>query len=547
MERTQKFFVFMSILWAFSHLTIGCGTDKTGDGASVSGSKSYQISSHQTPGSSLKLPTDATAAISEDPDTDSTSNKKFVGLLFGNQAIGDTATEFWPGSESPPVTPLPPISKAKKLDLDFPEIGLAVSGLSGEIIQIADGTTLIPMVDEGTDTDWLSAQKFNSLLFSGQAIGSAAAEFWPELESPPVTPLPSISKAEELDVDFPEIGLAVSGPIGEINGITSGATVILVADDEMVASEDASEGMSESTEYGDLVDELYAFAFSDIPVLSNIRIYLSIEGEIFPMYFDSTGDGDPDTNVFSLTADTNVSLGYLDINDTDQSGKVVPQFNPTVNPHVIAGPENTDFPDCLNQPDTSELTLDQMVTEGLDALKAGWVHRAMAYFEDAESQTESSISNDADTARFFYALTRVAVLGLESYSKEIQDSCLNTCADILDALSFPAKDTSSATFDTIFLADPLPANFPDPLDLQRFLNEVVVPELEGALNNLDEVSEGFNRQWTEPNNKLAVKSDYRDVQFFEAAFNEALAFILNCLAEFDAISVSMNAESNSQK
>lgn len=139
----------------------------------------------------------------------------------------------------------------------------------------------------------------------------------------------------------------------------------------------------------------------------------------------------------------------------------------------------------------------------------------------------------------------MAVLGLESYSEEIPDSCLNTLTDILDAFSFPAEDTSSSALETIFLADPLTPNFPDAVDLQRFLNDVVAPELEGALDNLDAVSEEFNRQWTEPNNKEAVKSDYRDVQFFEAAFKEALVFISDCLAEFDAINVSMNAESDS--
>jgi hypothetical protein len=464
MERTRKFFVFMAILWIFSQLTIGCNTDGAGDGANAGGSNSSQISSHQSPELSLKLPTETAAAISEDPDTNSISDKKYAGLLFRSQTIGDTTAGIWPGSESPPVTPLPPISKA-----------------------------------------------------------------------------------EELDLDFPEIGLAASGPIGEINGITSGATVIAVVDDEIVACEDTSGTISETAGYGDLMDELYAFAFTDIPVLRDIRIYLSVKGEIFPMYFDSDGDGNPDTNVFSLTSDTNVSLGYLDINDTDQNGRAIPELNPAANPHVSAGIENTDFPDCLNQPDTSELTLNQLVTQGLDALKAGWVIRAKAYFEDAEDQAGSSISNEADTARFFYALTRVAVLGLESYSNEIPDSCLNTLADILDAFSFPAEDRRSSTLDAIFLVDPLPANFPDAAGRQSFMNDVVVPEIEGALGNFDAVSEEFNRQWTEPNNKEIVNSDYRDVQFFEAAFKEALALIFECLAEFDPINVSMNAGIDSQK
>jgi len=444
MERTRNFFVFMVILWVFSHLTIGCGIGETGDSENSGGGNSYQISDHQSPEVSLKLLTETAAAISEDPNTDSLSDQKFRGLLFRRQATGNMAAGFVPGSESPPVNPLDPI--------------------------------------------------------------------W---------------KVEELDLNFPKIDLAVSNHTGEINGITSRATVITVVDDESATCEDTSGRISEGAGYGDLMNELHAFAFTDLPLFRNIRIYLSVKGEIFPMYFDSDGDGNPDTNVFSLTSDTNVSLGYLDINDADQSGRAIPELNPTDNPHVSAGLENTDFPDCLNQPDTSELTLNQLVTEGLDALKAGWVLRAKAYFEDAEEEAGNSTSNDADTARFFYALTRVAVLGLDSYSDDIPDNCLNTLVDILDAFSFPAEDTRSSNFDATFFVDPLPDNFPDAIDLLSFLNNIVVPELEGAVSNLDAVSEAFNWQWTEPNNNEIVESDYGDVLFFKATFKGALASIFS--------------------
>jgi hypothetical protein len=444
MERTRKFFVFMVILWVFSHLIIGCGIGETGDSENSGGGNSYQISDHQSPEVSLKLPTETAAAISEDSDTDSLSDQKFRGSLFRSQAIGDTAAGLWPGSESPPVTPLPPI--------------------------------------------------------------------W---------------KAEELDLNFPKIGLAVSDPTGEISGIASGATVIAVVNCEIAASEDTSGRIPDVDGDGDFINESFAFTFTDIPPYRDIRIYLFVEGEIFPLYFDSDGDGNPDTNVFSLTSDTNVSLGFIDINDADQNRRAIPENNPTDGPNVRAGTEDTDFPDCLNHPDTSELTLNQLITEGLDALKDGWVLRAEAYFEDAEDLAGSSTSNDADTARFFYALTRVAVLGLDSYSDDIPDNCLNTLVDILDAFSFPAEDTRSSNFDAIFFVDPLPDNFPDAIDLLSFLNNIVVPELEGAVSNLDTVSEAFNWQWTEPNNNEIVESDYGDVLFFKATFKGALAFIFS--------------------
>jgi len=312
---------------------------------------------------------------------------------------------------------------------------------------------------------------------------------------------------------------------GEVSGSVGGTTVIAVADGDIVASEDTSGRIPDVDKDGDLINESFSFTLTDIPLDHDIRIYLVVQGEIFPLYFDSNGDGTPDTNVFSLTSETNVNLGFIDINDAGQAGRAIPENDPTDNGDVTAGAEATDFPISLNQPDTSGLTLSQLITDGLDAVKDGWVLRAKAYFSAAEALAGATISNDADTARFFYALTRVAALGVDSYSDGNPGNGLNMLGDILDTFGCPTEDARRSTIDGFSFPDPLPGNSSDATALQGFLYNVVRPELLDAIANLGAVSQAFNREWTEPNDDEIVESDYGDVLFFKASFEALLAYI----------------------
>jgi hypothetical protein len=312
---------------------------------------------------------------------------------------------------------------------------------------------------------------------------------------------------------------------GEISGVVSGTRVIAMANDKIVASDDTSEKMPDVDKDGDGINESFSFTLTGIPIDSDVGIYLVENGGIFPLYFDSDGDGNPDTNVFSLSSDTVVSLGFVDTNIEGQDGKAIPENNPADNPSVVAKAEDTDLPDSFNQPDTSGLTLDQLNSRGLEALKDAWVLRAKTYFEAAENLAGSSVSNDADTARFFYALTRVAALGFDTYSDGIPNNGLNALGDILDGFGSPADDTKRSNRAAISFPDPLPSNSPSGNELQSFLNDVVLPELEGAINNLDTVSLDFNTHWTEPIADEIVESDYGDVLFFKAMFEGALASV----------------------
>ena len=83
----------------------------------------------------------------------------------------------------------------------------------------------------------------------------------------------------------------------------------------------------------------------------------------------------------------------------------------------------------------------------------------------------------------------------------------------------------SSIISSISFPDPLPNASPTGSELQDFMTDIVIPELQGAIANLDAVSQSFNREWTEPFDKEIVESDYGDVLFFLSLFRGALASI----------------------
>ena len=183
------------------------------------------------------------------------------------------------------------------------------------------------------------------------------------------------------------------------------------------------------------------------------------------------------------------------------------------------------MPTSLNQPSTQSLTLSKLLSRGIDALPDGWGLRAKTFFEAAEALAGSNISNDADTARFFYALSRVAALGFNTYTDGNPTNGLNTLGDILDGFGTPNEDTKRSNLEAFSFPDPFPVNSPTGSDLQNFLVSVALPEIAAAIDNLDSVSVGFEKQWIEPFDHETVESDYGDVIFFRSVFYDALAAI----------------------
>ena len=310
-----------------------------------------------------------------------------------------------------------------------------------------------------------------------------------------------------------------------IRGSVGGTIIVAVVDDQIVASYDTAGRTPDVDIDRNGSNDAFSITLSGIPVGKDVKIYLIESGDIFTLYYDSEGNSDADTNVFWLACASDVNLGYLSTTVISEGGRAIPEINPTDNACVESANEDTQFPVSLNEPGTGGLTLGQLILYGLDALKEGWVLRAKTYFEAAEARTGSLNTNDADTARFFYAVTRVAALGYDTYSDSIPNNGLNNMGDILDGFGAPADDTQRSIISSISFPDPLPNASPTGSELQNFMTDIAIPELQGAIANLDAVSQSFNREWTEPFDKESVESDYGDVLFFRSLFKGSLASI----------------------
>jgi hypothetical protein len=265
------------------------------------------------------------------------------------------------------------------------------------------------------------------------------------------------------------------------------------------------------------------------------------------MYFDSNdADTTPDTNVFSLTSAATISLGFVGTNVVSQLGKAIPQNDPTDTAGVSSSAENTNIPNSITNPSPpTGASLSQLINDGLNALNNGWIIKAKNYFKAAvEGLSGGENQNDADTARFFYALTRVIALGFDTYS-DGNSTDMNRLADILDRFGCDASMSKRSNLEAIFCPDPNKASNPVPLpndsptmdELRSFINIIVRPEIEGALSNLNSVSSSFNKTWIFDGN--SVESDYGDVLMIRALLKGSLASIdignaLNINADIDA-------------
>jgi hypothetical protein len=315
-------------------------------------------------------------------------------------------------------------------------------------------------------------------------------------------------------------------PSATISGAVAGTTIIAIdSQDNIVASVDTADRTAFDVDTdGDGFTDAHSFTLSGLPLSVDIRIFLITGGAIYPMYFDTNGDGISDTNVLALgsSASTTLELGFVDVAVVGEDGRAIPALNPTSDPEVVAGAEIADIPPSVNEPITAGLTVAQLNSAGVRALSDGWVLGARAFFEAAVTRAGTDNSNDADTARFMFALVRVAALGFDTLS-DGDATLLERLGDVLDRLG-AAQDESRANWDMIVLPTALPTGSPTGNEYRDFLYSVVGVELSGAMGNLLAVSTSFNTDWSEPFvNETTLESDYGDVLFFRSLFGSALA------------------------
>lgn len=306
----------------------------------------------------------------------------------------------------------------------------------------------------------------------------------------------------------------------KISGTVSGTTIIAVNDNGDIVATDDTDGKTPDAQ------ENFPFTLSDIPVGSNVRVFLITGAGIYPMYFDSDGDGNPDTNVFSSGSETEIDLGFVNTQVTGQIGRAIPQKNPTDIGSVVSAAVNEAIPESLFTPDTGELTLAQLLGKGLDAIKNQWLQGANTYLKKAVEVAGADTSNNADTARFLYAIVRIAAAPADIRSDGNPDD-LNHLGDYLDQLGCDTSDTRRANAETWEGMCPeeerLPVNSPTGADYQSLAAGLVGQEIEGAITNLDAISTSFN--WKPAFEGDSVEIDHSDVLVLRAGLKGALALI----------------------
>lgn len=186
------------------------------------------------------------------------------------------------------------------------------------------------------------------------------------------------------------------------------------------------------------------------------------------------------------------------------------------------------YADLNGAPVTITITLVPIGATSNDCLSAvnqGKVIEAKDLCVSAAYTYGTTKSNEADTARFFAALSRVAALWYNQASDGNPNNGLLTTGDILDAFgcSVFGRDPGNPDFTC---PDILPSNSPTGGELKTFINNVMRPEIEGAIANLNNVSQSFNINWIEPIDGTTVESDFGDVLTLRALCKSLLASII---------------------
>jgi hypothetical protein len=183
----------------------------------------------------------------------------------------------------------------------------------------------------------------------------------------------------------------------------------------------------------------------------------------------------------------------------------------------------------LTPAERSEISLlngSALIDKGLQNLTNQEVLKAKDYFKVAVGKYDGDSTNTAQKAWFFRALTRVSALAFDTAADGVEDG-LQDIGDILDRAGYssdPAK-RNPFNYQALTLPTTVATNSPRGIEIQQFAYTMILPELMGAIDDLDHVLESFNVRWVEPLDGTSVESDYGDVLAFRTALKAAIASI----------------------
>ncbi len=309
---------------------------------------------------------------------------------------------------------------------------------------------------------------------------------------------------------------------GTISGSVAGTTIIAVnSSGDIIATDDTAGRTRDVDTDGNGTLDAFSFTLNGIPFTEDVRVYLVTGGSIYPMYFDTDNDGVSDSNVFASSSGSTIQVALGFINIGIENGRAIPFNNPTNDNDVTGKGVIVEIPSSINEPPTASETVAELNSKGENALASGWVLGAKTYYQAAVNLAANSSGNDADTARFMLALTRVAALGFDTLSDGTPQD-MGRLGDLLDLFGV-ADDNKRANRELIEAPVTLPTNSPTGNEIRDFSYDVVRPELQTAAANLDTVSTAFDTVLTDDSEVINV--DYGDALFFSGLLRSMVASI----------------------
>ena len=120
-----------------------------------------------------------------------------------------------------------------------------------------------------------------------------------------------------------------------ITGSVSGTTVIAVDDNgDIIALDNTAGRTCDLDSNNDGTNDAFSFNLTKVPINTTVRVYLVTGDGVFPMYFDDNGST---ANVISLSSDTNLDLGYVEVSTDTETKFATPGNNPLKNSNVNSG------------------------------------------------------------------------------------------------------------------------------------------------------------------------------------------------------------------
>ena len=315
-----------------------------------------------------------------------------------------------------------------------------------------------------------------------------------------------------------------SSGTSSITGTVSGTIIIAVdANDKVIDVYDTSGRARDVDRDGDGRAESFSIRLQGIPVGEAVRVFIYTDLELVPIWFTNGGSR---SNQLVLNDVGSIDLGLLP-KPTSAGERVFSEISPVVSGVASLTSTSTVVPAGVNIPETDGLSLQQLNQRGLWALKDGWILGARTYFAAADVLSADTVSNAADTARFFHAVSRVVALGFDTLS-DGDASDRQRLGDLLDLFGYAADD-SRANLATLKPPARLPDSAPRGRELQSFASEVVAGELSAAIAGLDRVSAQFlaHVEFPRMRDTLAqgMEVDYSDVLVFRALFKFAQSLV----------------------